>query len=778
MSQGGKRMFGGKRLPTPEPEQQQFGGKRLPSQYGGKSVPSQFGGKRLPQFGGKSVPSQFGGKRLPQFGGKRLPSQFGGKRIPVDRSDDDDDDEISEEDDDEFVNDEQPKEDVVMKEEPKEEELKVDDDDDDDDDADDKFVEPTVQTFDDDDDDEEEVAVKEEPKKMTAIEEEMARAEAYEREKEEAELRKVEERQNERVKTRSAADRMSASERKAAERKAKARADLVAKRQKIAEEEESDEESDEESSESEESEEEEPVMKKRSRKAKAPVPKKKARGKSVTKRQMDSDSDDSSDDSDEYEDEKKPVMKKKKKPVVKKKEESSSEDGDEEDEITLELMNKCRLVRDLLGEWVAEPYFDEAVKGMFVRLGIGQAAGHLPVYKVCEIIDVVDATESRGYEMGAFFTKKRLMLKNGKHERVWKMATISNSRITQNELDAWKAQMRGDRQKLPRKKELEKRRLRMMETAKKSRQSGYTETQVQEKIDAREEKLRQARYRDGRADLSHVNVGSKRTQLEHTFCANRDKYASALASLAKKDILPGKSSSEILLAPKFAVLQKLLKRVDLTDAFLRKEETFETLLRKLHEEVLRLRADKDDDSDSEDDKTKEPVELQKLRRAHASSRAAWVDFEKNMYESKMSKIRNATTKGNTLATLNRKKAVANFNNETEINEKKKHQTQGEQHQIFMRRPTKPKNLWAGDDDEPEVPTPKTTEKVVEEKQEPDEDKERREEQERDDRLMNLIFGGGPKEAPPPPPEPEPPRQRRGMSLAEYLAKARQNAGKA
>jgi len=43
-------------------------------------------------------------------------------------------------------------------------------------------------------------------------------------------------------------------------------------------------------------------------------------------------------------------------------------------------INKLRLPRKLLEKWVEEPFFDIAVVGCFVRLGVGAFDFHAPLY--------------------------------------------------------------------------------------------------------------------------------------------------------------------------------------------------------------------------------------------------------------------------------------------------------------------------------------------------------------------------------------------------------------
>jgi RNA polymerase-associated protein RTF1 len=92
-------------------------------------------------------------------------------------------------------------------------------------------------------------------------------------------------------------------------------------------------------------------------------------------------------------------------------------------------INKLRLPRKLLEKWVEEPFFDTAVVGCFVRLGVGKAPGLRcePQYKVCEIIGVGEYKHS--YALGEFQTKKALLLRIGRNTRLWRMNVISNHRF-------------------------------------------------------------------------------------------------------------------------------------------------------------------------------------------------------------------------------------------------------------------------------------------------------------------------------------------------------------
>lgn len=91
-------------------------------------------------------------------------------------------------------------------------------------------------------------------------------------------------------------------------------------------------------------------------------------------------------------------------------------------------INKLRLSRSLLEKWVEEPFFERAVVGCFVRLGVGKVPGlrSEPQYKVCEVVGVEEYKHS--YALGEFQTKKALLLRIGRNQRLWRMNVISNHR--------------------------------------------------------------------------------------------------------------------------------------------------------------------------------------------------------------------------------------------------------------------------------------------------------------------------------------------------------------
>ncbi|KRZ75223.1 RNA polymerase-associated protein, partial [Trichinella papuae] len=122
------------------------------------------------------------------------------------------------------------------------------------------------------------------------------------------------------------------------------------------------------------------------------------------------------DDTDESDDERQP--KEEEKPVVK----------------TREELSKIRLSRFKLGKLVHTPFFKNTVVGCYVRVSIGANNG-VPVYRVAEIIDVVET--AKVYEFENTRTNKGLRLRHGKAERVYRLEFLSNSDFTDTEFSKW-----------------------------------------------------------------------------------------------------------------------------------------------------------------------------------------------------------------------------------------------------------------------------------------------------------------------------------------------------
>ncbi|KAJ8289101.1 hypothetical protein COCON_G00017600 [Conger conger] len=126
---------------------------------------------------------------------------------------------------------------------------------------------------------------------------------------------------------------------------------------------------------------------------------------------------------------------------------SSSYDEEEEKEETPpksqpvslpDELNRIRLSRHKLERWCHMPFFAKTVTGCFVRIGIGNSSSK-PVYRVAEIVDVVETTKV--YQLGSTRTNKGLQLRHGNDTRVFRLEFVSNQEFTDNEFMKWKEAM-------------------------------------------------------------------------------------------------------------------------------------------------------------------------------------------------------------------------------------------------------------------------------------------------------------------------------------------------
>ncbi|CAL8098873.1 unnamed protein product [Calicophoron daubneyi] len=122
--------------------------------------------------------------------------------------------------------------------------------------------------------------------------------------------------------------------------------------------------------------------------------------------------------------------------------ESSSEDDargrsrspEEELVSSVSDLSRIRLSRFKMEKWVHMPFFDDLVKGCFVRINIGLNQG-VPVYRCAEVVDVLETQKI--YDLGDTRTNKGVVLRIGKDQSTFRLAFVSNSDFLQAEFDSW-----------------------------------------------------------------------------------------------------------------------------------------------------------------------------------------------------------------------------------------------------------------------------------------------------------------------------------------------------
>ncbi|XKL61623.1 hypothetical protein PGB90_001456 [Kerria lacca] len=98
-------------------------------------------------------------------------------------------------------------------------------------------------------------------------------------------------------------------------------------------------------------------------------------------------------------------------------------------------LKQMKLSRHKLERFVHLPFFKRIAIGCFVRIMIGANNGR-PVYRVCEITDVVETAKI--YQLGNTRTNKGLRLRHGMQERVFRLEFASNQEFSESEFKKWR----------------------------------------------------------------------------------------------------------------------------------------------------------------------------------------------------------------------------------------------------------------------------------------------------------------------------------------------------
>jgi RNA polymerase-associated protein RTF1 len=125
----------------------------------------------------------------------------------------------------------------------------------------------------------------------------------------------------------------------------------------------------------------------------------------------------------------------------------------EEEPITLEDLSKCRLTRELLVKYWMAPWFEEYVKGAWVRYLIGQENGET-IYRICEITSV-SPDPVKPYKIDDKSINQLIELKHGKSARLFMMDKVSNSALLPKEFERLQIVCQMEGVKLPTKAQIE-----------------------------------------------------------------------------------------------------------------------------------------------------------------------------------------------------------------------------------------------------------------------------------------------------------------------------------
>lgn len=123
--------------------------------------------------------------------------------------------------------------------------------------------------------------------------------------------------------------------------------------------------------------------------------------------------------------------------------------------ITMEDLERCRLSRNQLIKFALTPWFEDYVKGAWVRYLVGNDEKKKEnVYRICEIQNLAGELV-KAYKVDDKEMDQALELKLSKSTRVYPMDKVSNSSFTLQEFHFWKATLASDGLSLPTKRYIE-----------------------------------------------------------------------------------------------------------------------------------------------------------------------------------------------------------------------------------------------------------------------------------------------------------------------------------
>jgi len=174
----------------------------------------------------------------------------------------------------------------------------------------------------------------------------------------------------------------------------------------------------------------------------------------------------------------------------------------QEPEAELAQLERIRLTRSTLEKWVVEPFFEDAVVGAFVRIGIGRRDDQ-PMYRVAEVVGVKDGF--RLYKMGEYSTGKRLVLRVGDAEKPFQMSFVSNQNFEPSELAKYERAIKETSYAGKKKSEIDQK----VEQLKRCKKHNYTADEVKAMV---EEQTRSRLLQRG-------NMASRKLKLQNLLSA-------------------------------------------------------------------------------------------------------------------------------------------------------------------------------------------------------------------------------------------------------------------
>ncbi|KAI0061235.1 hypothetical protein BV25DRAFT_1917187 [Artomyces pyxidatus] len=127
----------------------------------------------------------------------------------------------------------------------------------------------------------------------------------------------------------------------------------------------------------------------------------------------------------------------------------------EEEALTIDDLVRIQLTRDMIAKHCRAPWFEDYLKGAWVRYLIGQDPDGQPVYRACEIEDL-HSDLVKPYKINDQMLNQLFLIKHGHSVNKFPMDKVSNSTFTQREFERIIRVCQDQNVKLPTKRQIEK----------------------------------------------------------------------------------------------------------------------------------------------------------------------------------------------------------------------------------------------------------------------------------------------------------------------------------
>ena len=133
---------------------------------------------------------------------------------------------------------------------------------------------------------------------------------------------------------------------------------------------------------------------------------------------------------------------------------------DNDEPITLQEISAIRVTRDILARHCLAPWFEDYVKGTWVRYLIGNEKDGRPVYRVCEVQGLA-MNLTKPYKINNTLIDRAIEIKHGKSVRAYNMDKVSNAEFPDSEWERVRSVCAAEHVALPTRRAIEKKKEQM-----------------------------------------------------------------------------------------------------------------------------------------------------------------------------------------------------------------------------------------------------------------------------------------------------------------------------